>query len=332
MSEFRVYAAPPDGLLDAPPEKLANIVGAGPALVHFAGEMNPPLVVVTLLHGNEISGWLAVRRLLKRRRGGLRRSMALLIGNTRAAARGARFLPGGADWNRVWGGGEATATFAEAALAEFCARGIFAAIDIHNNTGRNPCYAIAYEGGGHAQASASLAAGFSGVVVETRLPRGTCVEALSSLAPATLIECGTPGNAAGVARAARFLESCLAERLPREAGGAGAPMILRSTALVRVPTRRSVGFGTLDRDINFPAGVERRNFRETRTGAIFARLRPGIGKALEVTDESGLDVSSRYFFRDRGMLKVARPFVPAMLAANEKAVRDDRLCDVLERK
>ena len=330
MSALRIFSSPPSGLLDCGARDLAGLLG-GPALVRFAGGSGrAPLAVVALLHGNETSGWSAVARFLKKHRGSLPRPLLLLLANVRAAEAGVRFLPDGADWNRVWGGddsGGAEMGFARAALDEFRRAKIWAGLDLHNNTGRNPLYAAVFRNR-RCGASARLAAGFSGVVVETEMPRGTCMEALSGVAPAATLECGVSGSAGGIARAADFLGEVLRrEDLPREAPG----RVLRTIAKVRLSGRHSVAFGGAlsGADVSFPAGVERWNFKELREGFVFARLRTGGGR-FAVLDAKGADVFERYFALDEGRIRAARRFVPAMLTANEKAARDDCLCYVME--
>lgn len=335
MSALRIFSAPPPNLLETNARDLAKLLG-GPALIHFSGRQNrAPLAVVALLHGNETSGWTATARFLKKQRGILPRPLMLLLANLRAAEwgeAGARFLPDGADWNRVWtttGGDSHGMAFARAAMDEFRRAKIWAGLDLHNNTGRNPLYAAVFRNRRRTE-SAKLAAGFSGVVVETEMPRGTCMEALSTLAPAATLECGTPGSRLGISRAESFLGEILAREKPPQ----NPPeKILRTIAKVRLPSRHSVAFGDSDAaDIVISSAVERWNFHELRAGFVFARLREGVSATAKfiAVDGKGADVFGRYFALDGGRIRAARPFIPAMLTANEKAARDDCLCYIME--
>jgi succinylglutamate desuccinylase len=101
------------------------------------------LFVSVLLHGNETTGWQAVRQLLRcYRERELPRSLSLFIGNVRAARYGQRRLDGQPDYNRIWGPGSTPEhAMAEAVLRQMRQRGVFASVDIHNNTGTNPHYA-----------------------------------------------------------------------------------------------------------------------------------------------------------------------------------------------
>src|SRR5690554_4270292 len=83
----------PAGLLDRSSSQLHEVL-TGPTLIHLPGQRLQPLFVSVLQHGNEISGWDAVRRLLKGRyaRDPLPRSLVLFSANVRVAARNRRHL------------------------------------------------------------------------------------------------------------------------------------------------------------------------------------------------------------------------------------------------
>lgn len=55
----------PDGLLDLPADALAGALG-GPTLIHLSGRRDPALYVSVLMHGNETTGWDALRSWLRR--------------------------------------------------------------------------------------------------------------------------------------------------------------------------------------------------------------------------------------------------------------------------
>ena len=96
----------PSGLLDLPATQLEAVLG-GPTLIHLDGRRPEPLLVSVLMHGNETTGWEAVRRLLPHYLTGeaeLPRALSLFIGNVSAAAVGLRRLDGQPDYNRIWPG------------------------------------------------------------------------------------------------------------------------------------------------------------------------------------------------------------------------------------
>lgn len=320
---LRIMDGPPAGLLDLQAHQLHGALGDGPVLIRFAGLRRPPLVVVALLHGNETSGWLAVRRLVARHKQ-LGRELLLVLGNLAAAAQGRRMLDGHPDWNRIWSGPE-QAHFAAQTMEALQAEGVFATIDIHNNSGRNPHYAIVFDRMRDCQSSVDLAACFCGLAVRTRVPEGTCAGTLIGLAPAITLECGQSGDETALQAAVRLIELCMGDELPPPPAGA---RILRTEARARVPRHHSLTFGNGRADINFPADLERHNFRSLSTGTHLADLDARVqGIPLQVDgpdDDSNL--FEHYFALDGRRLCTARPFIPAMLVADERAVRDDCLC------
>ena len=54
----------PEGLLDQDSRGLEAYLG-GPTLIHLPGKRQPALFISVLLHGNETSGWDALRALLR---------------------------------------------------------------------------------------------------------------------------------------------------------------------------------------------------------------------------------------------------------------------------
>ena len=86
----------PDGLLERPASALYQQL-KGPTLIHLEGRIKRPLFVSVLQHGNEVTGWEAIRRLLKShyQHDDLPRSMLILIGNVQAAKHRLRADPTG---------------------------------------------------------------------------------------------------------------------------------------------------------------------------------------------------------------------------------------------
>ena len=203
----------PLSMLQADAAELHDILG-GPTLFHLRGRREPALFVSVLMHGNETTGWDAVREVLRGFVGvdgfDLPRSLSLFIGNTAAAQVGMRHLEGQPDYNRVWPGSDTDGTpeheLMRTVMDRMADREMFASIDIHNNTGRNPHYACVNV---LEHQSLHLAALFGRTVVYFVRPRGVASMAMAALCPAVTLECGKVGQAHGVEHAQQFLEACL---------------------------------------------------------------------------------------------------------------------------
>ena len=204
----------PEGLLATESTGLEALLGA-PTLIHLSGTRGPALFVSVLMHGNETVGWDALRLLLGERiaRFGeprLPRDLSLFIGNVAAAAHGVRRLPGQPDYNRVWPDGEPGHTAEHRLMAAVVQilrqRGVFASIDLHNNTGSNPHYACVNRLDNRFLHLATL---FSRTVVYFLRPRGVQSLALAELCPAVTLECGKVGEASGVRHARDLVDAAL---------------------------------------------------------------------------------------------------------------------------
>jgi len=200
----------PDGFLDIDARHLHSILPQ-PTLMHLAGRQQPSLFVAILLHGNEDTGLKAIQQVLKKyAERELPRALSIFVGNVTAARDGVRRLDGQPDFNRIWPGTEHDApeqqVMAQAVINEMQQRGVFASIDIHNNTGLNPNYACVNT---LDQRFLHLATLFSRIAVYFIRPKGTQSAAFAKLCPAIAIECSKPGNPEGVARAAELVNACL---------------------------------------------------------------------------------------------------------------------------
>ncbi len=331
-SLIQLDALPP-GLLDLPAARLHEML-PGPTLIHLPGRRTPPLFVSVLLHGNEDTGWLAARTVLKKLAGSeLPRALSLFIGNVAAARAGLRRLDGQPDYNRVWPGGESAHPAEEATMRQVVdvmrARGVFASLDIHNNTGLNPHYACVNRLEPNFLHLATL---FSRIVVHFVRPLGVQSAAFAELGPAVTVECGKPGASGSVEHAADFIEDCL--HLAAFPAHAVAPQdidLFHTVATVKVPDATSFGFATPEADIDFVRELDRYNFRELGHGELFGWVRQGSGAQLQVSDEAGADIGARVFDYRDGRIVLRKRLMPAMLTRDERVIRQDCLCYLMER-
>ncbi len=325
------YDGVPDGFLDAAPRDLAAVLG-GPSLIRLPGRRHPPLFVSVMLHGNEPAGLEAVQRLLTAHQGHtLPRELVIFVGNVRAAAAGVRRLDGQPDFNRIWPGTEEPGT-AEADMAAQVVRlmereGLFASIDVHNNTGLNPHYGCINRLEPEFLGLASL---FSRTLVYFTRPLGVQSLAFAPLCPAVTLECGRAGDRRGSDHAFEFLDAVLhLQAIPDHPAEADLGLF-HTVARVRVPETQSFGFGQNASGIRFFEDLERMNFRELPAGTPLAAW-DGPGVPLLVEDERGEDVAGRYFRNEGGELLTASRFMPSMLTLDEQVIRQDCLCYVMER-
>lgn len=327
------YDALPPGLLDLPASRLGEVL-PGPALIHLTGRRTPPLFVSVLLHGNEDTGWMAAQSVLKKYAASeLPRALSLFIGNVEAAGSGLRRLDGQPDYNRVWPGSEESHPAEQAMMQEVVdamrARGVFASIDIHNNTGLNPHYACVNRLEPHFLHLATL---FSRIVVYFVRPRGVQSAAFAALCPAVTVECGKPGTPGSVEHAAAFMEACLhVSEFPVHPVAPHDVDLFHTVATVKVPESATFGFGAPGADIDFVPELDHYNFRELARGDLLGRVRPGSPARLQALDERGEDIGDRLFEYRQDGITLRNPLMPAMLTRDTRVIRQDCLCYLMER-
>jgi hypothetical protein len=209
------------------------------------------------------------------------------------------------------------------------ARGVFASVDVHNNTGCNPHYGCVNVLDNRYLHLATL---FSRTVVYFVRPRGVQSMAMAQLCPAVIIECGKVGDARGIEHACEFLDACLhLSSLPEHAVASGDMDLFHTVAQVKVPQEVSFGFPPAIADILLNPELERFNFRELPRGTAFGRVNALNGARLDVRDEEGRDVSTQYFHVEAGELRLKLPLMPSMLTLDEEIIRQDCLCYLMER-
>ncbi|MDH3289318.1 MAG: M14 family metallopeptidase [Betaproteobacteria bacterium] len=323
----------PPGLLEAAPTELHRIL-AGPTLIHLPGQRREPVLISVLLHGNEDTGLRAAQTVLERHaQRPLPRALSLFIGNVAAARLGVRRLDGQPDYNRVWPGSDQPHAPEHEMMArvveEMRGRHVFASVDIHNNSGLNPHYACVSRLDLRAL---QLCALFSRTVVHFERPLGVQVSAFNDLCPAVTLECGKSGSPGSAEHVADFIEACL--RLSEFPAHAPHPQDLdlyHSVATVKVPSHVTFSFGEDNVDLQLAPELDHMNFRELTPHTFWGHVRAGCARPLEVTDAAGSSAFERYFAVSNSELRLARTAMPAMLTLDERAIRQDCLCYLMER-
>ena len=288
-----------------------------------------------LQHGNEVTGWEAVRRLLKShyQHHELPRSLLLFIGNIQAAKHRLRRLDEQPDYNRCWPGGklvdsEHVELFRRIhdPILEFQP---IACIDIHNNTGLNPHYAAVNRIRSDYLRLASL---FSPKVVYFTMPPGTLSHSLSEFIPSVTLECGMAGEIHGTDHTLAYLETCLhLETISRSRVDADAVHLFHMVATVNVSDKVLFGFGRVPVDLALREDLDQFNFQELPAGTSFGSINNGMLRPLIATDGDGDDVTDRYFSFERGQVETAREIMPSMLTLDRRVIQQDCLCYLMDR-
>ena len=301
-----------------------------PTLIRIPGTDAHPRarLVSTLLHGNEDSGYRAVLNLL---RGGdhYPYDLWIFLGNIRAAHQEGwfahRYLDGQEDFNRTWGLNAPTTRMRRCSDAIFeilAAQDLEGAVDIHNNTGLNPFYAIVPD---PTQEALQLAAAMADTILRWPLRAHTLMEVLSPICPAVSVECGLPAVEENHAYAAtalsRFLSMASLEQ-PVEGPRRVFEMMHRVIVRPEVPFAFG-GVLTEDLDLVLHPGLDHFNFGMLLAGTELGKVPEGAGMPLLSTDMRGNETTERFFEVRRGGLIITEDVTPVMLTTTVQQTRRD---------
>jgi hypothetical protein len=328
---LHIYDQLPEGLLQRDATRLHEVL-SGPSLIHLPGKKSDTLFVSVLLHGNETTGWEAIRELLlKNGEQPLPRSVCLFIGNVAAARHGQRHLAEQPDYNRIWKGDEDSAEhrMARQVIEHVSNLDLFAAVDIHNNTGKNPHYACVNR---LDQSYLHLATLFGRTVVYFLKPDTVMSMAMAPLCPAVTVECGQPGMPQGTSHMLDYLDACLhLSEFPQQPVTPHDIDLFHTVATVKVPPELEVGFGHESHDISLLPDIDRFNFNELPAGTAFGQVSTVGTQPFMVRDEQNRDVTARFFEINGHWIQTRTPVMPSMLTLDLEIIKQDCLCYLMER-
>lgn len=316
----------PDGFLDVKSSNIRSVLPE-PTLIQLVGERQPPLFVSVLLHGNEFSGLVALQTILRKYPDRLPRSLYLFVGNVEAAEQNLRVLPNQTDFNRCWPGTlmaqNDEAILMQQVIDRVTEQPLFAAIDVHNNTGTNPHYACMTE---VTQSNQQLAAMFNHIGVYFTSPKGVSTMAFNGICPAVTLESGKPGDALGIEHIIEMIDGLLhMEHIPDRPVADHDLQLVHTQVTLNIPEKVSFDFGLSQQaDLLFETGFERKNFTEIRPTDIFAYT--SVDRPLEITNQNGDNVTDEFLHIENGRVFLKQTMMPAMITLDKSIIRQDCLC------
>ena len=310
-------------LLELPAEKLANVL-TGPTLFDFSRDGQSPLFISVLLHGNEISGWDAIRTLLKTHVSkGTVPSLLLLVGNVVAARQRVRFLDEQRDFNRIWEENEpGEYDWTHEVIREVQARNPWFTLDVHNNTCPNPHHTVLTDNNPIALWAAKK---FSDTAIYAHHPKGLLARRCSSFCPAITIEVGIPSEELSTIRARDFI-SVLMDHSKESFSARDELVVYRNT--IRVVIENASDMDTSKMPMFDPV-LKDWNFKSLECGTEVARMRPS-GNNLIAFNEHGIDVSSEYFQIQHDAILLKQDVILSMYTQDSRIAHQDCVCYFLE--
>lgn len=329
---FDVLNKLPDRFMEARIGEMREVCPR-PTLIELSGARSPAVFVSILLHGNEDAGLLAMQDFFRKTPPDqLPRDLLLFVGNVEACATSSRYLDHQIDFNRAWPGSELPAHPIQemlAAVKELAVeRGLFASIDIHNNTGQNPHYGCVCS---CAPPQIYLASLFSHSIMYFTRPKGVQTQAFMQHCPAVTCECGKIGDVEGALEASEFLLRCMQhDSLQPPAVWQSEPQIYHTVARIKVQEHCSVAFDP-GADVVLRRDIDSLNFVQLDAGELLGTLNKRLEDCFVVHDEHGRDVTGRFLRKSDEALVLGCSAMPSMLTQNLDVIRQDCLGYLMER-
>jgi hypothetical protein len=293
-------------------------------------------VVTTLLHGNEPSGFRAIRNFCQ---SGSEPAvdLAFCVCSVEAALGPPLFvhrvLPGDRDQNRAFlpPFDDPTGHRSRRLLELIVGYRPEALVDLHNNTGHSPAYGVGTRVDSQLLGLTSL---FADRFMHSDLRLGTLMEALDSVIPSVVIECGRAGDPIADATALAGLErfAGLEDLALARGGAAGVKVLSRPT---RVTVRAGAILAFDERPVacatfTVRRGVDRHNFQAMGAGEVVGWVAPGAEWPIEALGASGDDRSGELFEMVGQEVRLLRSIVPVMMTMSPEIAKSDCLFYALE--
>ena len=335
MNDLNILNEIPDAFLEIDYRDIKNIFNE-PTLIHLKGHKSPALFISIMLHGNEFSGLQIMQEILKKYKETegytLPRSIRLFVGNVEAASQGLRRLDNELDFNRAWPGtpepDAPTSKLIAEVMNSITENELFAAIDLHNNTGKNPpygCISVVNEKNKY------LSSFFNHIAMVFHTPKGVSTMAFDDICPAVTLECSTPGNRLGIDKAVALIDDLMhMDHFPDKPLPPHDLQLVQNSAVLKIAEGVNFGFedekGTFD--LTLIANFDRHNFTRLETSEVFARTT--LDKPLIATAEDGSDLTDDLISNNNGAISLKKPLMPAMITLDKHIIIQDCLCYLLE--
>lgn len=319
----------PKELIDCHIKDIGSIL-SGPTLLHIKGAKSNPLMISTLLHGNETTSFYVLQKLLADFiKESPKRDVIIFIGNVEAASLGLRQIKDQVDFNRIWRKGDSLEhKMAKQILQYVTSKDPFANIDIHNNTGNNPFYACINK---IESSFLQLASLFSKRVVYFTEPSEVESMAFSYFCPSLTIEAGKSGHPDSVDEVYRFIKKVLTlDSIELDSTSKGLA-VYHTVARLMVNVDAKLQFKeTLDDcDIALVSDIETLNFQTVDPGFEFAKVK-NLGD-IKVVDNNNNDITDIFFRNHNNTFISTQAFIPSMLTKDIDIIKSDCLGYIMEK-
>ena len=320
----------PDGLLTCKASDLSKIVKQ-PTLIHLEGAIKRPLFITIMLHGNETTGLYAIQELLKSYSDKpFPRSLSIFIGNPAATSQNKRFLKNQLDFNRIWAGGDHPEhQLADHVMSIMKTKNIFASIDIHNNTGKNPLYACINK---VTPQNMMLSRLFGKSAIFFSEPKEALSVAFSKFCPSVVIECGCDSESINIFHVKRYLEQVLSLQQFDSVFKKEPIDIYITISKIMVPQSLSIGFSkknNTDYDICLLNTIDAYNFNYLEPGTLLGWINHPNLSLYSINYDQHID--HQFLDTHHNEIRVKTPFIPSMFTTEADIIHQDCLGYIMKK-
>lgn len=333
-----LYDELPTAFLDISHRDIKKVFDT-PTLIHLSGEAPSAVFVSILIHGNEYSGLEIMQEILQKYKTSngykLPRSIWLFVGNVDAAEFGLRLLDAQVDFNRAWPGAadvnNDTSKLMQHVMDTITKTELFAAVDLHNNTGQNPPYGCISQVNEQNKYLCTL---FNHIAMVFKTPKGVSTMAFDDICPAITLECSTPGNVPAKEKACELVDALLhMDHFPEKPVPEQDLQLVQNSATVKVNENVTFSFEDnlhipSEMDVIVLNNFDHHNFTILREGEVFAHTK--VAKPFIVTSHEGKDITETIIDNNNGAVSLKKALMPAMISIDKKIVLQDCLCYLLE--
>ncbi len=328
--QLKVIETIPNELLKCEAQDIHRILG-GPTIIHLKGDKPSAVFVSCLLHGNEVTGFYTVQRLLQSlvdRKA--QRDIILFFGNTLAAQTGERHLFNQPDYNRIWQEGDLPENKLAMDVLDYVKdKNLFACLDIHNNSGKNPYYGcVNYVEKNWIQ----LAGLFSKKIVYFTEPSEVLSNSFSNFCPSVTIEAGLPGKEEGIKTVLAYLKDVINLESFDENFDPLSVDVFHTIGRIMVEPTCSVDFDNKkdsQSDLSLASDIDENNFEVVPKSTHFGYAKNlDFVKAINNKDET---ITEDIFCLKEGSLQSNRIFIPAMFTKDIFIMKEDCMGYIMEK-
>lgn len=296
-----------------------------PTIIRLKGKIDTrPVFVSTLLHGNETSSFVILQEYLKKYENTeLPRSIIIFVGNPQAYHKNVRHLKDQLDYNRIWQQGHSYEHLVAKEVYEYLkAQNLYASLDFHNNTGKNPHYACINK---RNIEFIRLAQNFSQKIVYFTEPESVLSLKMANLCPSLTLECGLSGSYQGIINGIQLLETTMDSKSAWEKKDIKIKYVYQSFGTILVHPNVALNFDHDERfdGISLIKDFDEYNFSEISIGTSLGFIQDK--RTIKVVNNSGVNITDHFLNLENNEVKVANPFTASMFTKNTSVAKSDCL-------